>query len=56
MPHFGNPLPKLMAMGRAADWEEDTVKSGMMLNLMPIPYVFEMNEIIPTRRTTDNSA
>ena len=27
----------------------------MMLNLMPIPHVFQMNEIIPTSRTTDNS-
>ena len=37
------------------DWEEDTVKRGMMLNLMPVPHVFEMNEIIPTSRITDNS-
>ena len=36
------------------DWEEDGVKRGMMLNLMPIPHVLEMNEIIPTRKT-DNS-
>ena len=26
-----------------------------MLNLMPIPHVFEMNEIAPTSRTTENS-
>ena len=26
-----------------------------LLNLMPIPHVFEMNKIIPTSRTTDNS-
>ena len=37
------------------DWEEDMVKRGIMLNLMPIPHVFEMSEIIPLSRTTDNS-
>ena len=26
-----------------------------MLDLMPISHVFEINEIIPTSRTTDNS-
>ena len=27
----------------------------MMLNLMPIPHVFQMNDIIPMSRTTNNS-
>ena len=37
------------------DWEEDTVKRGMMLNLMPILDVFEMKETIPTSRTSEYS-
>ena len=54
---FSRPadLP-VMAMGWAADcWEEYMVKRGVMLRLMPIPHVFQMNEIFPTSRTTDNS-
>ena len=31
------------------------IKKSMMLNLMLIPYVLQMNEIIPTSRTTDDS-
>ena len=49
------PHPKHNCRNRAADWEEDGVKRGMMPNPMPIPHIFEMIEIIPTSRTTNNS-
>ena len=60
-PSLPHPLPLCLSStcsplpSPAADWEEDTVKRGVMLNLMPIPHVFEMNEIIPMSRMTDNS-
>ena len=38
------------------DWEENTVKGGMMLNPMPIPHAFQLNEIIVTSRTIDRQA
>ena len=36
------------------NWEANTIKRGMMLKLMPIPCVFQMNEVIATRRRTNN--
>ena len=45
-PHIGeSPCVGEASDGWAADWEEDTVNRGMMLNL--IAHEFEMNEINP---------
>ena len=47
------PIPNPTTIGLS--WEEDTVQRSMMPNLMPIPHVLHMKEIISTSRRTNNS-
>ena len=48
--YVAKTCPYLILTTIGLDWEEDTVQRSMMLNLMPIPHVLHMKEIIPTSR------
>ena len=39
----------------AANGEEHFIKSGIVLNLLPIPHVLQMDVVVPMTRGTNNS-
>ena len=53
-PAYKAAKPRAKPSTKSAAKPQNRVKRGMMLNLMPIPDVFQMNEIIPTGRTCDH--
>ena len=48
---WGSPQ---MGMARGCEWEEHFIKSGIVLNLPPIPYVLQMDAVVPMTRGTKN--